>query len=1014
MKLSNGIRKALLVSMAVLLAGSLVFTGCKGSDDSSDPIRQMILLQQIENAKTLQQKIDESGAVLDLGGAVKANDAVISKAMTLKNVNLGGKTLTVKASGVVLEGVKSAKIVVSKDIADGEFTMKNCEGIEKLTVNGGGSNSVHIEGSVVHSLAVAKAGVRIALEGKSRIESAAVKADGIILVGNAESTVAKVALASGVRSLALAGGTIEKIVSKTAVKLQIQGNGTKINQVKSSAAVQFEKADDVNDFEEVAIEALDDEDWDDADFEGWDGEDPEDEDGEDSEEEPVYQITSLVKPFSDAAWITNVYGSGVAADFVKGEQLKVAVTQADMDLVKYSNGIQAKHDITDVIADGKTYIVRFYITADVDAKAKWSVMSGEPDYQWYGGADLDLVAGERQKVEGLVDLNSSAASDAFLPSLKTTLGLDFLSVANFTVENIEFGEYTVVEVESVSLNETAKTIFVGEEFELAATVAPENATFKKVTWSSSDPAVATVESGKVKAVAHGKATITAKAGEREATCEVTVAEFSLSETSRTIEPGASFDLAAIVYPEGTEVTWTSSNEEVAVYENGKVIGKAEGTAKITATAMGKTLECEVTVDSNVIPVESVAFAEDGTTINVGDEIYPPIATVTPPDATNKNVSYTISEEDQEFAKIVDEKNEDGKIVEKIVGLKAGTATLTATAEDKTATFTITVEEPILADFEAILNSDVEAGQFGYLLQIDNDGSQDADGLKIVLKDVKLRFTVGSAEPVEKTIEDFTLTPDQYASPAYSKTSKRVALGNLENIPAKTHVKVEIISAKRDPSQDEKITNIVYAFQREGGDYGMLAKESQIWKPAFTAATLEELPTGPVTLFTLDYSGAELPPTWYDASNEVDSVTFLANDGLKIDGGWNEGYSTSAKDIPNLSSATKIVVELKFSYDAEFGNDNDKVVVAISNQDSDNQTTNLSLTTAFEASVDGANGLPSNYVAVEKTIGWANKYNEAGNIAYPLVENFTGLSTIKIWTQNMTAGSVYIKSVKFLE
>lgn len=702
MKLSNGIRKALLVSMAALLAGSLVFTGCKGSDDSSDPIRQMILLQQIENAKTLQQKIDESGAVLDLGGAVKANDAVISKAMTLKNVNLGGKTLTVKASGVVLEGVKSAKIVVSKDIADGEFTMKNCEGIEKVTVNGGGSNSVHIEGSVVQSLAVAKAGVRIALEGKSRIESAAVKADGIKLVGNAESTVARVALASGVRSLALAGGTIEKIVSKTAVTLQIQGNGTKINQVKSSAAVTFEKDDNVNDFEEVAIEALDDEDWDDADFEGWGDEDPEDEDGEDSEEEePVYQITSLVKPFSDAAWITNVYGSGVAADFVKGEQLKVAVTQADMDLVEYSNGIQAKHDITDVIADGKTYIVRFYITADADAKAKWSVMSGEPNYQWYGGADLDLVAGERQKVEGFVDLNSAAASNAFLPQLSTTLGLDFLSVANFTVENIEFGEYTVVEVESVSLNETAKTIFVGEEFELAATVAPEDATFKKVTWSSSDPDVATVDSGKVKAVAHGKATITAKAGEREATCEVTVAEFSLSETSRTIEPEASFELKAIVYPENTAVTWTSSNEEVAVYENGKVIGKAEGTAKITATAMGKTLECEVTVSSNVIPVESVAFEKESATVIVDEEIDLPIATVTPPDATNKEVKYTISEEDQEFAKIVDGK---------IVGLKAGSATLTASAGGMTDTYTITVmprviEQPELTNMKLFVETD---------------------------------------------------------------------------------------------------------------------------------------------------------------------------------------------------------------------------------------------------------------------------------------------------------------------
>ena len=702
MKLSNGIRKALLVSMAALLAGSLVFTGCKGSDDSSDPIRQMILLQQIENAKTLQQKIDESGAVLDLGGAVKANDAVISKAMTLKNVNLGGKTLTVKASGVVLEGVQSAKIVVSKDIADGDFTMKNCAAIEKVTVNGGGSNSVHIEGSVVQSLAVAKAGVRIALKGKSRIESAAVKADGIILVGNAESTVAKVALASGVKTLALAGGNIAKIVSKTAVKIQIKGNGTKISQVKSSAAIQFEKDDDVDDFEEVAIEELDDDDWDDADFEGWDDEDednPEDED-DPEDEEPEYQITSLVKPFSDASWTTTTYGSGVAADFVQGEQLKVAVTQADMDLVEYSNGIQAKHDITDVIADGKTYIVRFYITADVDAKAKWSVMSGEPNYQWYGGADLDLVAGERQKVEGLVDLNSSAASDAFLPSLKTTLGLDFLSVANFTVENIEFGEYTVVEVESVSLNETAKTIFVGEEFELAATVAPEDATFKKVTWSSSDPAVATVDSGKVKAVAHGKATITAKAGEREATCEVTVAEFSLSETSRTIEPEASFELKAIVYPENTEVTWASSNPDVAEYSDGHVNGKAEGTAKITATAMGKTLECEVTVSSNVIPVESVAFEKDGKTINVGDKIDLPAVVVLPEKATNKNPKFAIDPES--VARITEEG--------KIVAVSAGTATLTASAGGKTDTYTITVmprviEQPELTNMKLFVETD---------------------------------------------------------------------------------------------------------------------------------------------------------------------------------------------------------------------------------------------------------------------------------------------------------------------
>lgn len=826
MKLSNGIRKALLVSMASLLAGSLVFTGCKGSDDSSDPIRQLIMLQQLENAKTLQQKIDESGAVLDLGGAVKANDAVISKAMTLKNVNLGGKTLTVKASGVVLEGVKSAKIVVSKEIADGEFTMKNCEGIEKVTVNGGGSNSVHIEGSVVQSLAVAKAGVRIALEGKSRIESAAVKADGIKLVGNAESTVARVALASGVRSLALAGGTIEKIVSKTAVTLQIQENGTKINQVKSSAAVTFEKDDNVNDFEEVAIEALDDEDWDDADFEGWGDEDPEDEDGEDSEEEPVYQITSLVKPFSDASWTTTTYGSGVAADFVQGEQLKVAVTQADMDLVKYSNGIQAKHDITDVIADGKTYIVRFYITADVDAKAKWSVMSGEPNYQWYGGADLDLVAGERQKVEGLVDLNSSAASDAFLPSLKTTLGLDFLSVANFTVENIEFGEYTVVEVESVSLNETAKTIFVGDEFELAATVAPEDATFKKVTWSSSDTDVATVKSGKVKAVAQGKATITAKAGEKEATCEVTVAEFKLSETSHTIEPGASFELAAIVYPEDTEVTWASSNTDVAEYAEGHVIGKAEGTAKITATAMGITLECVVTVDSNVIPVESVAFAEDGTTINVGDEIDLPAVVVLPENATNKKPAFAI--EPESVARITEEG--------KIVAVSVGTATLTASAEEKTDTYTINVVKPELAGANFVITTDATAAGAAKLVIKYDVQDADAEGVtgnaeehfayanpnETIITNLKVKVTVlkNTARDVsEATAYTLEETSAKVSANIYA-AGYELKLNPIPNVKLEVgdQVKVEVESAEIYPHANKDLIGVIFVDDTEAAGW----------------------------------------------------------------------------------------------------------------------------------------------------------------------------------------------------
>ncbi|MDE6649415.1 MAG: Ig-like domain-containing protein [Muribaculaceae bacterium] len=59
----------------------------------------------------------------------------------------------------------------------------------------------------------------------------------------------------------------------------------------------------------------------------------------------------------------------------------------------------------------------------------------------------------------------------------------------------------------------------GDEYQLTATVTPTNTT-DEITWSSSNPEVATVVNGKVTAVGVGKVTITAKAGEKSATCEV--------------------------------------------------------------------------------------------------------------------------------------------------------------------------------------------------------------------------------------------------------------------------------------------------------------------------------------------------------------------------------------------------------------------------------------------------------------------------------------------------------------
>ena len=67
-----------------------------------------------------------------------------------------------------------------------------------------------------------------------------------------------------------------------------------------------------------------------------------------------------------------------------------------------------------------------------------------------------------------------------------------------------------IAVASVSLNSSTSEMAVGGTLSLSATVKPDNATDKTVTWSSSDSAVATVENGKVTALKEGSAVITAK------------------------------------------------------------------------------------------------------------------------------------------------------------------------------------------------------------------------------------------------------------------------------------------------------------------------------------------------------------------------------------------------------------------------------------------------------------------------------------------------------------------------
>ena len=209
-------------------------------------------------------------------------------------------------------------------------------------------------------------------------------------------------------------------------------------------------------------------------------------------------------------------------------------------------------------------------------------------------------------------------------------------------------------VTEVTLDKTELTLTEGETETLTATVKPDNADNKKVTWSSDKTEIATVDgAGKVTAVKAGEAvvTVTTEDGGRTATCKVTVkaktvsvTEVTLDKTELTLTEGEAETLTATVKPDNADnrkVTWSSDKTEVAtVGGDGRVTAVKAGEAVVTVTTEdgGKTATCKVTVKAKVVPVTgadvkpwSVTIGANGTTKLT--------CTVAPSNATNRNVRW---------------------------------------------------------------------------------------------------------------------------------------------------------------------------------------------------------------------------------------------------------------------------------------------------------------------------------------------------------------------------------------
>ena len=205
--------------------------------------------------------------------------------------------------------------------------------------------------------------------------------------------------------------------------------------------------------------------------------------------------------------------------------------------------------------------------------------------------------------------------------------------------------------ESITINTPDRTSFkVGEVIQLSATVLPENASNKTVTWYSDNTSVATVdENGSVTAQSVGTAVISAKSGTKEAVISLTViptpAEaISLDRVTASLNVNRTIQLSVSFTPSTTtdkSVTWTSSDDAVATVDSdGVVTAKALGECVITATTSdgsNKTASCTITVEAT--PASGIIIEPSGSlTLNVGETIRFH-ATVLPEDATDKSVTW---------------------------------------------------------------------------------------------------------------------------------------------------------------------------------------------------------------------------------------------------------------------------------------------------------------------------------------------------------------------------------------
>ena len=255
---------------------------------------------------------------------------------------------------------------------------------------------------------------------------------------------------------------------------------------------------------------------------------------------------------------------------------------------------------------------------------------------------------------------------------------------------------------NITLSEESVRILWDETATITATVSPASMT-DAVNWTVVDADIVSIEpnggSVTVRGERIGSATVTAYIGDESASCEVAVTqmtqEMTLSDDEFELPEGESKTVTVTLYPEGTAspVNWwiEEGDDIVSIAANGTsatVTAKAIGEATIAIRSGSVEQHCYVTVVENVPRVPATGITLDKTEVELPwGAALPLTATVEPADATDK-VVWSVSKGGEDIVWVTPWGDSGREAT--IYGNSPGTATVTATVGDVSASCVVTV------------------------------------------------------------------------------------------------------------------------------------------------------------------------------------------------------------------------------------------------------------------------------------------------------------------------------------